>query len=234
MGTASTACPPWRSCQGRLKPAPTPGALPSGRLKPAPTPGALPSGRLKLDPTPGALPSDRLKPASTPGALSSGRLKPALTSGALPSGRLQPASTFQHDLAQGGIQLEVRSTELPMRLGDAARGSFQLYSLQLVGVTGPDMLRRVYHSRPEPPAGLNRVFYRNAEVERLIEEAALRASDEARRVVYGRAQQRIAQDLPYIPLWYRSTVAVCQPSIDGATLSPIADFAFLKDVYRKP
>ena len=144
------------------------------------------------------------------------------------------AAVIQHDLAQVGIHLDVRSTELPTLLTDAARGNFQLYTLQFVGVTDPDMLRRVFHSKQEPPAGLNRVFYRNARVDELIEQAALPAADDVRRVLYGRAQQIIAEDMPYIPLWYRTNVAVCQPSIEGVTLSPIADFAFLKDVYRKP
>ena len=144
------------------------------------------------------------------------------------------AAVIQHDLAQVGIQLEVRSTELPTLLNDAARGNFQLYTLQFVGVTDPDMLRRVYHSKQAPPAGLNRVFYRNAAVDELIDQAARPASDDARRALYGRAQQLIAEDVPYIPLWYRTNVAVCQPDIEGVTLSPIADFAFLKDVYRKP
>jgi peptide/nickel transport system substrate-binding protein len=144
------------------------------------------------------------------------------------------AAVIQHDLAQVGIHLDVRSTELPTLLSDAARGNFQLYTLQFVGVTDPDMLRRVYHSKQEPPAGLNRVFYRNAEVDALIEQAALPATDDARRALYARAQQIIAEDAPYIPLWYRTNVAVCQPDIEGVTLSPIADFAFLKDVHRKP
>jgi len=144
------------------------------------------------------------------------------------------AAVIQHDLAKVGIQLEVRSTELPTLLGDAARGNFQLYTLQFVGVTDPDMLRRVYHSRQAPPAGLNRVFYTNAEVDRLIDEAALPGSDEARRALYSRAQQLIAEDVPYIPLWYKTNVAVCQADIAGVRLSPTADFAFLKDVYRRP
>ena len=142
------------------------------------------------------------------------------------------ASVIQHDLAQVGIRVDIRSTELPTLLNDAARGNFQLYTLQFVGVTDPDMLRRVFHSRQEPPAGLNRVFYRNAEVDQLIDRAALPGSDEARRALYGRAQQIIAEEVPYVPLWYRINVAVSQPSIEGVTLSPIADFEFLKDVRR--
>jgi len=42
----------------------------------------------------------------------------------------------------------------------------------------------------------------------------------------------IAADVPYVPLWYRINVAVCEPDIEGVSRSPIADFTFLKDVYR--
>ncbi len=143
------------------------------------------------------------------------------------------AAVIQHDLARVGINVEVRSTELPTLLNDAARGNFQLYTLQFVGVTDPDMLRRVFHSNQQPPAGLNRVFYRRPDVDRLIEQAALPASEDARRALYAQAQQIIADDVPYIPLWYRTNVAECQADIEGVSLSPIAELTFLKDVYRK-
>ena len=38
--------------------------------------------------------------------------------------------------------------------------------------------------------------------------------------------------VPYISLWYKTNIAVFQPDIHGVRLSPIADFTFLKDVYR--
>jgi hypothetical protein len=36
----------------------------------------------------------------------------------------------------------------------------------------------------------------------------------------------------HISLWYKTNIAVFQPDIHGVRLSPIADFMFLKDVYR--
>jgi peptide/nickel transport system substrate-binding protein len=144
------------------------------------------------------------------------------------------AAAIQHDLAGVGVALDVRTSEFPTLFADVVRGNFQLYTLQFVGVTDPDMLRRVYHSRQEPPAGLNRVYYRNAEVDRLIEQAAGAVNDEERRALYSRAQQLIAADVPYISLWYKTNVAVYQPELTGVRLSPIADFTFLKDVARRP
>jgi len=54
-----------------------------------------------------------------------------------------------------------------------------------------------------------------------------------RRAFYARAQQLIAEDVPYIGLWYKTNVAVFQADVHGVQLSPIADFTFLKDVYRQ-
>lgn len=142
------------------------------------------------------------------------------------------AAAIQHDLARVGIAVDVRSIEFATLFGDVVRGNFQMYTLQFVGVTDPDMLRRVFHSKQAPPAGLNRVFYENAEVDRLIEAAASAPDDAQRRGFYARAQQAIAEDVPYVGLWYKTNVAVFQPDIQGVQLSPIADFTFLKDVSR--
>jgi peptide/nickel transport system substrate-binding protein len=142
------------------------------------------------------------------------------------------AAAIQHDLARVGIAVDVKSSELQTLFADVLRGAFQLYTLQWVGVTDPDMLRRVYHSRQTPPAGLNRVHYSNPDVDRLIGEAAQATDIPTRQALYARAQQLIAEDVPYISLWYKKNVAVFQPDISGVRLSAIADFTFLKDVSR--
>jgi peptide/nickel transport system substrate-binding protein len=146
--------------------------------------------------------------------------------------RLQ-AAAIQHDLARVGIRVDVRSTETQTLFADIVRGNFQMYTAVFVGVTDPDMLRRVFHSGQRPPAGLNRVHYSNEEVDRLIQAAAGATDDAQRRAFYGRVQHIVAQDAPYVPLWYRTNVAVFQPDLDGVRLSPVADFTFLKDVTRR-
>lgn len=145
--------------------------------------------------------------------------------------RLQ-AAAIQHDLARVGIALEIRSSELQTLSADVRRGNFQLYTLQWVGVTDPDMLRLVYHSAQQPPVGLNRVRYRNPEVDRLIDAASAAADDVERGRMYRSAQRIIAADAPYISLWSRTNVAIFQPSIRGVSLSAIADYGFLRQVYR--
>jgi peptide/nickel transport system substrate-binding protein len=142
------------------------------------------------------------------------------------------AAAIQQDLARVGIKLEVRSQEFATLLGDVVKGNFQMFTAQFVGGVDPDMLRRVFHSSQAPPNGLNRARYRNADVDRLIDQASGTTDDGQRRVLYGEAQAAIARDAPLISLWYKTNVAVFQPDIQGVRLSPIADFTFLKDVFR--
>jgi len=142
------------------------------------------------------------------------------------------AAAIQQDLARVGVAVQIRSQEFATLARDMTAGNFQMYTAQFVGVTDPDMLRLLYHSSQVPRAGINRVYYRNAAVDTLIERASAAADDGERRTLYGEIQQMVAQDAPYIPLWYKTNVAVFQPVIQGVRLSPIADFTFLKDVYR--
>lgn len=144
------------------------------------------------------------------------------------------AAAIQQDLARIGIAVDVRSNELATLRKDVERGNFQMYSLQWVGVTDPDMLRLVYDSRNWPPTGVNRVFYRNDDVDRLLAQVAAATDDGDLRALYARAQQLIAADVPYISLWYKTNVAAFQPGLRGVRLSPIADFTFFKELYREP
>jgi peptide/nickel transport system substrate-binding protein len=145
--------------------------------------------------------------------------------------RLQ-AAVLQEDLRKVGIEIEVRSYEFATLYSDVLRGNFQLFTLQWVGVTDPDILRRVFHTAQAPPAGFNRGYFSDPEVDRLI-DAATRATDlEERRRLYSQVQHRTAEAVPYVSLWYKTNFAVAQRHLDGVRLSPTGDFTFLKDVAR--
>jgi ABC-type transport system substrate-binding protein len=95
------------------------------------------------------------------------------------------------------------------------------------------MLRRVFHSKQMPPNGFNRGYYENPEVDRLIDAAMAAESDDERRQLYGEAQRVVAEDAPYISLWYKTNVAVSRTNIEGVTLTPSADFGFLRNVTKR-
>lgn len=147
--------------------------------------------------------------------------------------RLQ-AAVLQQDLAEAGIELEVRSFEFATLYADVLRGNFQLFTLQWVGVSDPDMLRRVFHSSQVPPAGFNRGHYSDPAVDRLIDRATVETDATVRADLYAEAQRLIAEEAPYISLWYKTNVAVARQDLRGIHLSPSADFTFLQDVFIAP
>lgn len=146
--------------------------------------------------------------------------------------RLQ-AAVIQQDLKQVGIELDVRSYEFATLYADVLKGNFQLFTLQWVGVSDPDMLRRVFHSKQMPPSGFNRGYYENPAVDRLIDQATSASTDDERRQLYGDAQRVIAEDAPYISLWYKTNVAVSRKGLEGVKLTPSAEFTFLKNVAKR-
>jgi peptide/nickel transport system substrate-binding protein len=145
--------------------------------------------------------------------------------------RLQ-AAVIQQDLKNVGIDLDVRSYEFATLYADVLKGNFQMFTLQWVGVSDPDMLRRVFHSKQMPPNGFNRGYYENPEVDRLIDAAMAATTDADRRQLYGQAQRVVAADAPYISLWYKTNVAVSRTQLEGVKLTPSAEFTFLRDVTK--
>jgi peptide/nickel transport system substrate-binding protein len=149
--------------------------------------------------------------------------------------RLQ-AAVIQHDLRQVGIGIDIRSHEFATLYADVLAGNFQLYTLQWTGASlaDPDIIRRVFHSAQVPPTGLNRGHFSDPHVDRLL-DAAFAEPDETRRVaLYHDAQQRIAREVPYVSLWFKTNVAVAAAGLSPFRLSPFADLLFLRDVKRVP
>jgi peptide/nickel transport system substrate-binding protein len=146
--------------------------------------------------------------------------------------RLQ-ATVIQQDLRRVGIDLDVRSYEFATFYEDVLRGNFQMATMQWVGITDPDMLRRVFHSEQTPPVGFNRGYYRNPHVDRLIDLATTAESEEARLRYYSEVQKLVAEDAPYISLWHKTNIAVLRPGLSGLRLRPQLDYAVFRDVRRE-
>jgi peptide/nickel transport system substrate-binding protein len=145
--------------------------------------------------------------------------------------RLQ-STVLQENWKRIGVDVKVRTYELATFLTDVARGNFQMCTVQWVGVTDPDMLRRVFHSQQAPPVGFNRGHFADPDIDALIDRATRSTDEDERRALYREVQQRVARQVPYVSLWYKTNVVVAQPDIAGVTLSPNADFGLLRDVTR--
>ncbi len=161
------------------------------------------------------------------------RFRLSLSTSTAEEARLQCAIIQEH-LRRVGIDVEVRSSEFATFYQDVVQGRFQLFTLQWVGgsMVDPDILRRVYHSSQTPPAGFNRGFYDNPEVDRLLDEASTAASDDDRRRAYVAVQRLVADDAVYIPIWNKTNVIVARRGLTGVTLGPLGEYLPLREVAR--
>ncbi len=164
---------------------------------------------------------DRLHPAEVTYKTSSNAL------------RIRIATAIQDQLRRVGIRVRLQTYDWGTFYGDIKAGRFQMYSLSWVGIQTPDIFRYIFHSRSVPPAGANRGRYADAETDRLI-EAAARAPDRARQArLYRRLQRRLAQTLPYVPLWYEDHVFAARRDIVGYHLGTTGDYDGLLSVHRR-
>ncbi|MCF6282090.1 MAG: ABC transporter substrate-binding protein [Candidatus Polarisedimenticolaceae bacterium] len=146
--------------------------------------------------------------------------------------RIRIATIIQQQLAEVGIELDVRSFDWGTFYGDIKAGRFQLYSLAWVGIKTPDVFRYIFASESIPPNGANRGRFNDPVSDRLITEAAHLPSPEAQAVVYHQLQQRLLEQLPYVPLWYEDQLFVSRADITGYHLAEDGNYDGLKQVKR--
>ncbi|MBI4455927.1 MAG: ABC transporter substrate-binding protein [Acidobacteria bacterium] len=141
------------------------------------------------------------------------------------------AEIIQHNLKRVGINLTIHTFELATVLSDIRRGNFQLYSLRWVGANlFTDIFNFVFHSRNIPPTGANRGNYHNPVVDALLDEANETYDPTRRKQIFSQAQKIVAEDLPYVSLWYPDNVVVYNRRLDKVHIIPSGDYLFLKDI----
>ncbi|HLG22436.1 MAG TPA: ABC transporter substrate-binding protein [Candidatus Manganitrophaceae bacterium] len=143
------------------------------------------------------------------------------------------AEAIQYRLDRVGIDVEIRSYEWGTFYADIKSGNFQMFTLSWVGVNDPDIYYNIFHSESVPPNGSNRGFYRNARLDRLVEEGRGVLDVETRRALYGEAQKIIADEVPYVSLWHTMNVAVMKREVEGYALYRNGDFYSLKEARKR-
>ena len=144
--------------------------------------------------------------------------------------RRRIAEALKEQLAKVGIELEIRAYEWGTFFGDIKKGNFHLYSLAWVSVLDPDIQYQIFHSASVPPDGDNRGRYSNLAVDRLLEKGRTEFDEVERKRIYRQVQKLLAEDLPYVPLWWWKNVVVKNPSVKGFVPYPDGDFISFKNV----
>jgi len=144
--------------------------------------------------------------------------------------RIRLATIIQSQLANIGIDMSIQSLDWGSFFADVKSGNFQLYSLSWVGIRTPDIYRQVFHSESIPPKGANRGLFINAEVDRLLDAARNSVDLQEIRRDYSEVQQRVLQQLPYVPLWYENHIALGKQGLIGYRLNRSGDYDSLAQV----
>ncbi len=153
------------------------------------------------------------------------------------------ALVLKEQLERGGVAVDLRTLEFGTFFQDVRRGNFELITLKWAAVVEPDLLRWVYASQFIPTkennfGGLNRGAYRNAELDVLLDRASAAPQDE-RVELYANAQHMLDRDLPYVPLWHESSVAVTSQRLEGyepsahGFFTPLARAREVREVPRR-
>jgi peptide/nickel transport system substrate-binding protein len=144
---------------------------------------------------------------------------------------VQMAAIFQQQLREIGVTMEIKGTEFATFFADVIQGNFQVYSLRWLGSNNdPDMFNLIFHSKSIPPNGSNRGHYANSRVDELIEFARQEVDMEKRKAAYAEVQRIVAEEVPYISLFYVDAVCVSNKRIEGITLYPDGNYGFLMNI----
>ena len=138
-------------------------------------------------------------------------------------------AVMQQQLRDVGIALDIRSFEFATFFSDVQHGAFQMYGLRWIGGNeDPDIFEYAFHSSKFPPNGANRDYYSNPKVDALIDKARQEIDPKVRKALYDEVQSILAQDLPYINLWYLDNVLVHTNRVRNLELNPAGNYDFLR------
>ncbi len=143
-------------------------------------------------------------------------------------------AVMQQQLREVGIALDIRSFEFATFFSDVTHGAFQMYGLRWIGGNEDPDIFYAFHSSRFPPNGTNRAFYSNPKLDALIDQARREVDPKIRKPLYAEVQRILAEDLPYINLWYLDNVLVHTRRVRNIKLNPAGNYDFLRTAELEP
>ena len=138
-------------------------------------------------------------------------------------------AVLQQQLRAVGIALDIRTFEFATFFADVTSGAYQLYSLRWIGGNeDPDIFEYAFHSSKFAPHGANRSYYANPRLDALIDQARSELDQNTRKQMYFEVQHILAEDLPYVDLWYLDNVVVHSKRVRSLSLNFSGNYDFLK------
>jgi peptide/nickel transport system substrate-binding protein len=137
---------------------------------------------------------------------------------------------IQAMLRRVGIEVRIRSNEWATFYDDMQRGNFDIAAMPWIGIRDPHHFYMSFDSTMTPPHGLNRGYYSNPEMDRLVEAGDATIDETSRKQIYAQVQRLAADDLPYVSLWWQDNVVVMNRAVAGFKPSPNGSLLALADL----
>jgi len=147
-----------------------------------------------------------------------------------PSGRylkdLEVAEAVQAQLAEVGIEAEIVTLEWAAYLAATNmppdQNEVPMFLLGWGTVTGDADygLYPLFHSSQWVPAGSNRMFYSNREVDALLDRARTTPDDQVRQAAYREAMELIMEDAPWLFLHAETQLTAIRTEVEGIVVHP--------------
>ena len=143
--------------------------------------------------------------------------------------RAKTAAILQQNLAAVGVRMEIRTLEWAAFINEFVdKRKFDAVILGWSITQDPDQYD-IWSSQKTGPKELNFVGFRNAEVDRLLEEGRRTFDMEGRKKAYFRIQEILAEEQPYVFLYYPDALPVVHKRIHGIEPAPAGiSYNFIK------
>jgi len=127
--------------------------------------------------------------------------------------------------AEAGIELKLKALDWGSFYSDVKAGNTELYMMRWVGVTDPRIYFEAFHSG-EIGKG-NRTFFKDPRIDKLTAHGEITMDPAARKKIYDEVQTILAEELPYIGLWYGRNVIVSRKEVKNIVSVPSGSWKIL-------
>lgn len=132
--------------------------------------------------------------------------------------------TMQQQLGEVGITIKIRSVDVPTFNGLVAKAApeFTVYYAGAANGADPDVTSIYFLSTATPPAGSNRGFYSNPEVDKAYLAGRAEADPAKRAAAYQAACKALNEDLPWGPMWVTTRFGAVSKKVGNFVYTPSA------------
>jgi peptide/nickel transport system substrate-binding protein len=142
--------------------------------------------------------------------------------------REQEVTFIQDQLAGVGVESEILAEEWGQFITAVGDGEFQVAAVNAgdnAGIPDPTAIEEVYRTG----GASNYTGYSNPEVDALLDEASSLVDIEARQPLYAEVQRILADDLPFLPGFWRPNLFAVRSDIQGVDPSVIGAYWNIAD-----